>query len=256
MARISFEEFQEVSQKENNYNGGNSPQFFSLRNDGDEAVVRIMHDSPNDFDIIGVHSVKVGDRFRKVGCVRSTNQPVDVCPLCKAGTQFQYRFYVHMLQYFNDENGNVVCKPVIWDRAAKSMSRELMDKLNEYGPLSDVIFKIKRSGAHGDMKTTYSINFANPSVYRPDLYKKDEEAFKDYTAFGTVVMDKSAEEINQFMQTGEFPKRESNKDVNIQVEPKPTYNTPVNRQVESTPEGYGYSTVNNNPTPNRPSRYY
>ena len=254
MARISYEAFEKASMNETR-NDANNISFFGLKNDGDEAVVRIMHDSPEDFDIIGVHTVKVGDRFRKVGCLRDVNDPVDKCPLCKAGVDFKYRFYVHMLQYITDENGNIICKPVVWDRSAKQMSRELMDKLNEYGPLSDVIFKIKRSGKANEINTKYSINFANPQVYRPDLYEKNEEVFKNYTAFGNQVMDKSFDEIQQFMNTGSFPERKDNKDINIDVnnegEVGVSYST-----TSPTYTNHNIPTTNATPSATRPNRYY
>jgi hypothetical protein len=48
--------------------------------------------------------------------------------------------------------------------------------------------------------------FANPSVYRPDLYPKDAaEAFKGYDTLGTKVYDKNYDELTAFLNTGSFP---------------------------------------------------
>jgi len=52
MAKISFEEAQ------SNVNSNSTGiGFFSLADDGDEAIVRILHDSTDSFDIVTVHEV-------------------------------------------------------------------------------------------------------------------------------------------------------------------------------------------------------
>ena len=90
MARISFETFQETA---NNNQGNYDVKLFSLKDDGDEAIVRIMHDSVADFDIITTHTVKIGDNYRKVSCIRDPREPLDNCPLCKSGSNIQQRFF-------------------------------------------------------------------------------------------------------------------------------------------------------------------
>ena len=75
------------------------------------------------------------------------------------------------------------------------------------------------------MKTTYSIFFCNPQKYRSELYPCDASAFEGYTAVGRQVMDRTFEEISQYMATGSFPAREiPNNDGNNQI---PVGNTPV-----------------------------
>ena len=61
MAKISYEEAQSSS---NNSNTGVG--FFSLADDGDEAVVRILHDSTDSFDIVTIHDIQTGDKRRKI----------------------------------------------------------------------------------------------------------------------------------------------------------------------------------------------
>ena len=208
MARINFNDYQKVQDQYEN-NSGTDIGFFSLKNNGDEAIVRIMHDSSEDFDIIGAHSIQVGNRYPNVECLRNPNDPVDVCPLCKSGAKFSYKFFVHMIQYTTDEAGNVVAKPVVWERSAKQMGQKLVTMIQEYGPLSDLIFKIRRNGAPGDMKTTYEMMMANPAVYRPEMYPRMDEAFANYNVSGRHVMSKTAEEMIQYLNTGSFPAKEA-----------------------------------------------
>ena len=56
--------------------------FFKLNDDGDEAIVRIMHDSPATFDIVAVHPFEVGGRFRNINCIRDPRDSVEKCPFC------------------------------------------------------------------------------------------------------------------------------------------------------------------------------
>lgn len=205
MARISFDTFQETaSTNQGNYD----VKLFSLKDDGDEAIVRIMHDSTADFDIITTHSVKIGENYRKVSCIRDPREPLDNCPLCKSGSNIQQRFFIHMIQYEKDQAGNITATPVVWERAAKEYATKLTTLMQEYGPLSDNVFKIRRNGKKGDMSTTYEILYGNPNIYRADIYPKDTTPFEGYTALGKIVFDKTFEEINEFLATGNFPQRQ------------------------------------------------
>ena len=203
MARISFNAYQQAAANEQNES---NIGFFSLKNDGDEAVVRILHNSSDDFDIIAAHPIKVGEYFRKAACVKAPGDPKDKCPLCAADIKLQYRMFVHMIQYTKDENGQIVARPVVWERSAKDMSQKLMSMIQEYGPLSECVFKVRRNGKAGDMQTTYEIMYANPNVYRPDLYPTDAaKAFDGYDTLGTKVYNKTAAELQVFLDTGSFP---------------------------------------------------
>lgn len=281
MARINFNDYQKVQDQ---MEDGNDIGFFNLKNHGDEAIVRIMHDSSDDFDIIGVHSIQMGNRYPNVECLRNPNDPVDVCPLCKSGAKFSYKFFVHMIQYTTDATGNVTAKPVVWERSAKQMGQKLVTMIQEYGPLSDMIFKIRRNGAAGDLKTTYEIMLANPNVYRPELYPRNDAAFANYNVAGRHVMAKSADDMITYLNTGSFPAKENNTSpaydnnqptqtqapqaqvAQPQVVP-PTYaqppmnqtaapvNGPVNRMPwESAPATNAPNT--GAPATNRPVRYY
>lgn len=203
MAKINFDQIS------NDNSGSFDVGFFSLKNDGDEAVVRIMHDDTSSFDLVTTHPIQIGNKYRRVNCIRDPYDPMDNCPLCKSGAKIQQRFYIHLLQYVKDENGNIIPQAKIWERSA-SYAVTIKNLIDEYGPLSDCIFKIRRSGEAGSMNTTYSIMFGNPQVYRPEFYPKDESLFKDYSVVGSAVMDKTFEELAEFIATGEFPARQNN----------------------------------------------
>ena len=240
MAKISFENvnFNE-NQGGGNYSGVG---FFTLKNDGDCAVVRIMHDSTDDFEIHTVHPITVDGKFRTANCIRNPYDPVQMCPLCANNTKINQKIYLHMIQYDRDPNtGNVVASPKVWERSI-GYATKLKTLIDEYGPLSDCIFKIKRNGKAGSVDTTYEIMFCNPSVYPPSVYVKDEEAFKNYSSIGKSIMDKNAEELEVFVKTGSFPSS-NNKSVSVSAGEFSSdhSNIPMPEFIESAPQ----QTVNN-----------
>lgn len=269
MARISFETAQSTISE----NTGNSVGFFSLKNNGDEAIVRILHDSVNDFDILTTHQINFGGKYRKVSCIRDPRDPIANCPFCAQGTPLQQRFFIHMIQYEN-VNGQITAKPVVWERSANEYGNKLKTMIEEYGPLSECIFKIKRNGAAGDMNTTYEILFCNPNVYRSDLYPKDTSSFDNYNALGTVVLDKNYNEITEYLATGSFPQSTSAESAPQVSSTNRTYDSsldvvednntpnaeassrmPWESQTSNSPQRVS-TTYSNTPPVNRPNRSY
>ena len=205
MAYISFDSLNSSSTQNNQQS--NKPQvgFFSLKNDGDEAIVRFMHDDTSSFEILGTHSIQLNGKYRRVNCVRSPKDPINSCPLCERGENTEYRFYIHLLQYTNNPDGTVSVEPKIWERSLVYAKR-LGEYINNYGPLSDIICKVVRHGRAGDMKTEFEIiPNLNKQIYRDDIFVKKENLFEDYKALGRTVLDKTADEIKEFINTGNFP---------------------------------------------------
>ena len=281
MANISFDQ---ISVGESSGVSNNNVAFFALKNDGDEAVVRIMHDSTADFDIVTTHSITLNGKFRRVNCLRTPMDSMDKCPICASGDKVQQRIYIHMIQYMKDEQGRIVAQPVVWERSIQ-YAVTLKNYIDEYGPLSDCIFKIRRSGVAGSRDTSYSIIFGNPNVYRNEMYPKIANTFDNYKALGNVVLDKSFDDISTFMATGNFPqtqKQVANQQTNItpQTEPYvndnpyPVNNTPPHVNGGTTSNAYipnvqttpvrdtmvnpnTHQYIDNNTTvPQRPVRYY
>lgn len=191
------------------YTGDNNQQtqigFFNLQNDGDEAVVRFMVDSLNDLEILTVHDIFVNGKFRQISCIRDPREPIEKCPLCSKGEKIKQVVFIKMIQYINTPNG-VEAKPVVWQRSASTYAFRLKGYLDNYGPLSNILCKIIRHGAKGDMKTTYDIiPNLSPINYPQENYPILNEAFTDYSALGRIVLDKDVNDINTFINTGSFP---------------------------------------------------
>ena len=175
--------------------------FFSLKGDGDEAIVRIMHDTVDTFDIVTTHPVQYNGRFRRLNCIRDPHEPIENCPVCNSGDKVQQRIYIHLIKYELSENNTIVGTPCVWERSI-SYARTLKGLIDDYGPLSECLFKIRRNGAAGSVNTSYSITYCRPDVYNASVYAKIDGAFDNYKAVGTVVINKSFDELVNYVNTG------------------------------------------------------
>lgn len=180
--------------------------YFSLKNDGDTAVVRFAYKDKSEFEIATVHTVEIDGRYKRVVCLREANESVEKCPLCSAGEKLYNKFYVKLIEYTKDENGNVVATPKVWERPV-GFAQTLDSLCTEYGgSLSDHVFKIKRRGAKGDMQTTYDVMYANAELYKESVgYVKDFSAFDNFDLSKHSYYVKSYDEIVEFLETGKFP---------------------------------------------------
>lgn len=206
MAYLSREEFlkmQQERQERANTPRQTQPQasrvgFFGLKDDGDEAIVRFAYSNPDEIEVFTTHAVTINGKFRKVNCLRTFKDPIDNCPLCAAGQNFQQRVYIKLIEYVRNDDGTITPTPKVWERSS-SYVQILTNLFTEYGDISDCVFKIKRAGAKGDMKTTYSIMFGNPSIYNSQLYPKDFSAFENYKILGGPLMDKNYDELKELV---------------------------------------------------------
>ena len=240
MSFLSREEFLRLqAEKEQRYeqrqNQGPRVGFFSLKDDGDEAVVRFCYSDPSEFEVYTVHPVTIDGKFRTVNCINDLRLGVHSCPLCATGVQLQQKFYIRLIEYTRDENGNIVPMPRVWVRPT-SYLQILTNLFTEYGPLCDSVFKVKRSGARGDMQTTYSIMFGNPSIYNDQLYVKDFSAFDGYTPLGSAILDKDETELSALAADMglEVPAVVGTSDATSTFTPQTEY-TPPKMGVDNTP---------------------
>lgn len=216
--------FNDISTENNN--GEYKVGFFNIKN-GEEAIVRFAINSLDDFELYTVHPITIGQASypnRRVSCLRaSAKDPIHLCPLCAKGEKVQQRMYIKMIQYVN-EGGKIVPKAVVWDRPAYTYAPQIKGYLDSYGPLSNIVCKIVRQGEGLDTKYNIMPNL-NPQMYNEQTYVKDFSAFDDFKVLGGMVMDRTFDEINQFILTGSFPQRESTNTATqnpVPMQPTPT----------------------------------
>jgi len=252
--------------------------FFKL-NDGEEALVRFMHEDVSTFETANVHPIKIDNRFPDIDCLRGPKDPIDNCPFCKAGYKLTEKIYIHLIQYTTDANGNVNAEAKVWARPIYYADK-LAGYINEYGPLTENLFKIKRTGS-GMRDTKYDIMYASPKVYPNDVYPARPELFTNsdgspYKAYGRMIQKKTFDEMNYFLNTNKFPERSSNTTVpsantyaerpNLNEPQRPVYGETSYAQpsAQAVPQQNQYreqTSWGNAPQPHpsgveRPRRYY
>lgn len=134
---------------------GGGSKYFSLKNDKDFAIVRLMYNSIEEIsqDLYAVHYTDDG----KFECKRANyTDPISVCPLCKSGNKQKA---VVFLKMFNTETKEAVVWEKTWSWYSKTLVPQLTEMLNDNQNRNICEFPIKivRNGASGDMKTVYNL---------------------------------------------------------------------------------------------------
>jgi hypothetical protein len=187
MAGFSFDQAEQMSSK-----GGGG--FFSLKNDGDVARVRLLFTDAQEVQdkyARSVHEVEVNGKKRWVDCLRGYGDPIDVCPFCKAGRFVNFKYF---LPLFNIDANTTQ----IWERG-KKFGGKLSSICSRYPNVVSHTFEIERCGKAGDQQTSY------------EMYETGETAgvsiddFDFQNPVGTLVMIKSAEDMQYYLNSGVFP---------------------------------------------------
>jgi hypothetical protein len=243
MSTFNFAQYQQIAAQEQ-AQSGDSPKigYFKLKDDGDMAIARINLSSTDEFMFAAVHTLQVGGKWMKVSCHNPLGMNAAGCPLCSANqanpkgsiSKSTKKMFIPMLVSYRDAqaaNGYAPAVPVIWDRPAQ-FSRELANKLMLAGNLKDVLVMITRNGKAGDMQTTYSVEIipATHPVFKPEMIPADFSAFNNFNIAKHSYWEKTAEEINTFLATGQFPERTQNNNqqaVNTMANTANTYAAPA-----------------------------
>ena len=179
------------------YGGKGGAGYFSLKGDGDSAIVRFLYKDVDDVEGYAVHEVEIDGKKRYVNCLREYNQPIDDCPFCRAKKFQVAKLFVPV--YNEDEQ-----KVQVWERGKKFFQKisGLCSRYNK-APIYQQTFEIVRNGKPGDTQTTYEI-------YRTDD-PVDDTSLKDYDMpeiLGSIVLDKSAEDMEFYLDNEYFPPEE------------------------------------------------
>lgn len=191
-----------------NYGGGMS-DFFTLKDDKDTAQVRFMYNTIDDVFAHAVHQIEVGGKTRYVSCLRTYDEPVDQCPLCAAGFKVNVKLYVPV---YDIASGTVK----LWERG-RSFFQKLSSLCSRYNPLVSNIMEIERNGKPGDTSTRYEIYpVEQDNVKLTDLPEIPNP-------LGGIILDKTFDDMQSFLELGYFPGDEQNTNVrnNVPVQRNP-----------------------------------
>ena len=207
--------------------------YFSLKNDGDTARVRFLYEDLNDVEGYCVHRVKdKTGRFHYVDCIRGYSDPLDQCPFCSSPNmedrKTQAKLWVPL--YKVDEG-----KAVLWDRG-KSFYKQLSAIMVEKGgsPFCSHVFTIERHGAAGDFDTTYElVDDGEDETVLDDILAEIETI---PTPEGTIVLQKSFEEMQNFVQTRTFNKEDASEEDDMPIRRREASNEIPRRRGTTRPD--------------------
>ena len=172
------------------YGGQGGGGYFSLKNDHDVARVRILYDSVSDVEGYAVHEVEIDGKKRYVNCLREYGDPVDTCPFCAKGMFTAVKYFVPLYNIDTD-------RVQTWERG-KKFGQKLSSLCARYPHLVSHTFEIERNGKAGDQQTTYEI-------YETGDDNATLEDFEIPNPLGTHILDKSADEMQYFLDRHVFP---------------------------------------------------
>lgn len=173
-----------------------SGNYFSLADDKDTARVRIMYNGVEDIDGYYVHKVKVDGFDRYVNCLRAYDDPLDACPLCEARHRTMVKFFIPL---YMEDSGDVK----LWERGQNFYS-QIANLCSTYVPLVSHVTEIERNGVRGDKNTTYETYVQeNDGTLLEDLPEVPDP-------MGTIILDKTYDELLTYVQTGSFEPGDSN----------------------------------------------
>lgn len=227
MANFSYADYQNVvAQAQANGEGGAKVGYFKLKNDGDIAIARLNIGSTDELMFASVHTIGINGKWIKVSCLNPLGSYNGDCGLCSAHnanpkgavSKAAKKLFIPMMVSYRDPNaatGYTAPAPVIWDRPA-AFSRELANKLMVAGDLRNTLVLITRNGKAGDMQTTYSMDIlpADHPVFKPDMIPADFSAFNNFNIARHSYWEKTAEEIQAYLTTGQFPERANTQTAN------------------------------------------
>ena len=213
MANFSYSDYQNVFAKAQSNEGSSTKiGFFKMKNDKDEALVRFNVSSLESLQFATVHQLGAAQKWMKVSCLNPVGSYYDSCPLCAAVSagakdigKASKKVYVQMMVAYKDNaTGQFSAAiPVIWERPA-GFSREIANLLKDYGDLAGRVFKVTRNGVANSMQTTYSISYI-PLYDKPESVTNDFSAFNNFNIAKHSFWEKTAGDINVFLNTGSFP---------------------------------------------------
>ena len=243
-SNFSYSDYQKIAAQEQSQSSGDGTKvaYFRLKDDGDIAIARINLSSTDEFMFAAVHTINVGGKWLKVSCHNPLGMNASGCALCSANqanpkgsiSKSSKKMYIPMIVSYRDPQsatGYTPPVPAIWERPAQ-FSRELANKLMVAGNLKDVLVLITRNGKANDMQTTYSVDVLPDThpVFKPEMIPSDFSAFNNFNIAKHSYWEKTTEEINTFLATGQFPERAANNQqaATTVTGVANTYNAPVN----------------------------
>ena len=201
--------------------------FFNIPNDGDTARVRFLYKSIDDllmYDLL--HDIGSERRSNFVDCLCTPEGDISGCPFCRAGLKRTAKLFIHV---YNLD----ILQCQVWQRG-QAFETTLRSNLSDLRgkDMFNYPVNIERFGDKGDTETTYKLTPEEESAV-------NIEDFEPVDLYGDVITKLSAEEMNNYLETGELPdsgKKEARRQLGVKqnkVE-ESAVKSRVNRRVKTT----------------------
>ena len=188
------------------YGGNGGAGFFSLKEDGEVARVRFMYSSIDELTGTSVHEVEIDGKKRYVNCLREYNAPLDDCPFCREKMFTSAKLFIPL--YNIDED-----KVQIWERGKKFFGK-MSSLFARYPDIVSHEFEIERHGKPHDTQTSYEIyETAHDDTTLEDLPELPQ-------IIGGLILNKSADDMEYYLDEGEFPPVDVEDEEEKEEEPK------------------------------------
>ena len=218
--KFNYSMYQTLSQNSANRtfnrNQANQVGYLKLSN-GESAIARFNIKSLDDLEFATIHRLGKANKYMAVSCLRPLDsRDISACPFCKGAAEGNaflgenpkrvYEVYIEMnVKYFDKDTGKPLntAEHIIWGRSSVFVTRKLVPLINDFGELDKHVFKITRIGE--GQGTDYTISCI-PVFDRPEVLSDDFSVFKNYQINGHSYWEKTKDEMEQFLTTGQFPK--------------------------------------------------
>lgn len=217
-------------QNADHYGGQGGAGYFSLKNDRQSAKVAFLLNGIEDVTGYSVHQVEINGKKRYVNCLHEYGQPKDDCPFCAAGKFTMAKYFIPL---YNFNEGKVQS----WERG-KKFGDEIASICAHNPNTVTHGFEIERLGKPGDTQTQYKIYESREY----DDANRTVDQFDVKDPLGSIILDKTADEMEYFLQAGTFPTED-----NYGTAP-----TPVRGGYGNERQSYNNNTYEERPT-RRPS---
>jgi hypothetical protein len=192
MAKLSIKDALEK------FKGVENNEFFTLKNDGDSAVVRFLYDvstsdvDTEDLDAYPVHEVMINGKKRYIKCSQESD-----CEGCRKLGKPVLKMFAQVL---DERDGKVKT----WERG-RTFVVDLIGYINKYGKLSGRKYEIVRHGKAGDQQTKYQMfpldrdELSYAALQEKGVNKQDLVARKGF------ILERTNDEVNKIITTGVDP---------------------------------------------------
>lgn len=192
MARYSLEEAEKLA---------GSLGYFSIRENGEKAKIRILYKEAAEVEVVDVHRVEYKGRNRNIECVKEHPEDSDEnCPFCNAGIKISRKIFVPVY----DINESCV---KIWEKGI-TFTRRLFSLFANYPNLWEEIIEVQRIDGRNDLPD-YKISVITDEYDRTDAIFDFDISDIDIPDIATdesniMLTQKSKPEMEYFLKNGKF----------------------------------------------------